>query len=238
MAFVMIATGATSRARVRTLSVRPLIALAGVAALGLLASGGAVGYWLAELTPRAVPTAAAAAPEPLALPFTLEQVGAMSARLFRLESEAAQLSKRIGVLHDELPPSARAPDGLDGAARAPARPAARCCRRGDASFAARRARRPARPRRAADGERGRRRRRAVAGADAAADAAADRRRRAAPRTSATASIRSRTPTRSTPASISRPASARRSLPRPAASSPSPASSTTSAGWSRSITATV
>jgi murein DD-endopeptidase MepM/ murein hydrolase activator NlpD len=108
MSFVMIATGATSRSRVRTLSVRPLIALAGVAALGLLASGGAVGYWLAELTPRALPTVAAAAPEPLALPFTLEQVGAMSARLFRLESQAAQLSKRIGVLHDELPPSSRA----------------------------------------------------------------------------------------------------------------------------------
>jgi hypothetical protein len=36
MAFVMIATGANSRSRVRTLSVRPLIALAGVAALALL----------------------------------------------------------------------------------------------------------------------------------------------------------------------------------------------------------
>ena len=35
------------------------------------------------------------------LPFTLEQVGAISGRLFRLESEAAQLSKRIGVLGKE-----------------------------------------------------------------------------------------------------------------------------------------
>ena len=99
MAFVMIATGATSRSRVRTLQVRPLIAVAGVAALALLASGGAVGYWLAEMPLRPEPAkVASAAPAPLAIPFTLEQVGAISARLFRLENEAAQLSRKIGVL--------------------------------------------------------------------------------------------------------------------------------------------
>jgi len=107
MAFVMIATGATSRSRVRTLPVRPVIALAGVAALALLASGGAVGYWLADAPLRPLPSAVAA-PEPLALPFTLEQVGAISGRLFRLKSEAAQLSKRIGVLHSDAPAAARA----------------------------------------------------------------------------------------------------------------------------------
>ncbi|MDQ6640149.1 MAG: M23 family metallopeptidase [Pseudomonadota bacterium] len=121
MAFVMIATGATSRSRVRTLPVRPLIALAGVAALALLGSGGALGYWLAEEPLRALPSAAVAAPEALALPFTLEQVGAISGRLFRLESEAAQLSKRIGVLNTETPASARAPAGRD--ARPVAEPA-------------------------------------------------------------------------------------------------------------------
>jgi len=108
MAFVMIATGATSRSRVRTLPVRPLIALAGVAALALLASGGAVGYWLAEAPLRPV-ASAVAAPEPMVLPFTLEQVGAISGRLFRLENEAAQLSKRIGVLNSDAPAAARAP---------------------------------------------------------------------------------------------------------------------------------
>jgi len=109
MAFVMIATGATSRSPVRTLPVRPLIALAGIAALALLASGGAVGYWLADAPFRPVASAVVAAPEPMVLPFTLEQVGAISGRLFRLESEAAQLSKRIGVLNSDAPAAARAP---------------------------------------------------------------------------------------------------------------------------------
>jgi len=62
MAFVMIATGTTSRSRVRTLSVRPLIAAMGVAALALLASGGAVGYWVAELASRSLPAAAGSVP--------------------------------------------------------------------------------------------------------------------------------------------------------------------------------
>jgi murein DD-endopeptidase MepM/ murein hydrolase activator NlpD len=112
MAFVMIATGATSRSRVRTLPVRPLIAGAGLAALALLGSGGAVGYWVAEFAARPVtPVAAAASAQPM-LPFTLEQVGAISGRLFRLESEAAQLSRRIGVL---------AKEGVAAPARSPAR---------------------------------------------------------------------------------------------------------------------
>jgi len=113
MAFVMIATGANSRSRVRTLPVRPLIALAGVAALALLASGGALGYWLADAPIRPVPSASAA-PEPVALPFTLEQVGAISARLFRLESEAAQLGKRIGVMNADVPPASHGPSARNG----------------------------------------------------------------------------------------------------------------------------
>jgi len=110
MAFVMIATGANSRSRVRTFSVRPLIALAGVASLALLASGGALGYWLAD-APAKQDVALSAVAEPMTLPFTLEQVGAISARLFRLESEAAQLGKRIGVMNADAPPSARSRGG-------------------------------------------------------------------------------------------------------------------------------
>jgi murein DD-endopeptidase MepM/ murein hydrolase activator NlpD len=114
MAFVMIATGATSRSRVRTLAVRPLVAAFGLAALALLGSGGAVGYWVAEFAAREVtPIAAAASSVQPALPFTLEQVGAISGRLFRLESEAAQLSKRIGVLGKESGVPTRAPARRD-----------------------------------------------------------------------------------------------------------------------------
>jgi murein DD-endopeptidase MepM/ murein hydrolase activator NlpD len=114
MAFVMIATGATSRSRVRTLSVRPLVAAAGLAALALVGSGGAVGYWVAEFAARQVtPIAAAASSVQPVLPFTLQQVGAISGRLFRLESEAAQLSKRIGVLGKESGAPARAPARRD-----------------------------------------------------------------------------------------------------------------------------
>ncbi len=109
MSFVMIATGATSRSRVRTLSL-PLLA-AGAAALAalLFGAGGAAGYWLAAPLAGSPPLQAAviAAPAPLraaALPFTLEQLGAISARLFRLESQASQLGKRIGVLPKDAEP--------------------------------------------------------------------------------------------------------------------------------------
>ena len=48
MAFVLIATGASSRSRVRTLSLRPLLGAAWPARSALLAAGGGLGYWLAE----------------------------------------------------------------------------------------------------------------------------------------------------------------------------------------------
>ena len=105
MSFVMIATGATSRSRVRTLSLPQLLSGFALAALGLLGAGGAAGYWLGAPPRELVATAAvataaiAALPQraPAALPFTLEQLGAISARLFRLESQALQLGKRLGL---------------------------------------------------------------------------------------------------------------------------------------------
>jgi murein DD-endopeptidase MepM/ murein hydrolase activator NlpD len=103
MSFVMIATGATSRSRVRTLPVRPLMAAAAVAALVLAGSGGGLGYWLAAPSVPSMPAAPIAASPPGADPFTLEQVGAISGRLFRLESEAAQLSERIVALKRSTP---------------------------------------------------------------------------------------------------------------------------------------
>ena len=124
MAFVMIATGATSRSRVRTLSVRPLVAAAGLAALALLGSGGAVGYWVCRVrdTRGDADRRRGRSVQP-ALPFTLEQVGAISGRLFRLESEAAQLSKRIGVLGKESAARRHAPRPVATRRRRRPRPA-------------------------------------------------------------------------------------------------------------------
>ena len=97
MSFVMIAPGPTSSgARVRTVPIRAL-ALAGVlAALLLLGAGFGLGWWIAAPAPAAAPPAAATRPQAAshALPFALEQLGALSGRLFRLESQARQLSDR------------------------------------------------------------------------------------------------------------------------------------------------
>ena len=97
MGFVLISTGASSRSRVMSLPVRPLLWAALVGAFGSLVAGGGLGYWLAA--PPLPQATIVSAPEPAARPhpFTLEQLGAISGRLFRLESEAAQLSERIGA---------------------------------------------------------------------------------------------------------------------------------------------
>jgi murein DD-endopeptidase MepM/ murein hydrolase activator NlpD len=123
MAFVMIATGATSRSRVRTLSVPPLALAFALAAVALLAAGAALGWWLAARpAPSRTPLSVAAEPAQDSLPYTLEQVGAISGRLFRLESEAAQLSRRIGVLNKEatLPATRQKKDETPVAGPAPA----------------------------------------------------------------------------------------------------------------------
>ena len=115
MSFVMIATGATSRSRVRTLSLPLLAAAAATLAALVFGAGGAAGYWLAGPLAGvpALPAAAIAAAAPVraaALPFTLEQLGAISARLFRLESQASQLGKRIGVLPKDAPAAGPNPE--------------------------------------------------------------------------------------------------------------------------------
>lgn len=110
MSFVMIATGGAGGGRVRTLSSRRLaLAVLGCAAV-LLGAGAGLGYLVARQTAPAVPAMTAAAPPPR-VSFALEHLGALSARLFRLESEAAQLSRR-------LPMTGAAPASAPGAASA------------------------------------------------------------------------------------------------------------------------
>ncbi|MGH8796600.1 MAG: hypothetical protein ACREXI_06045, partial [Caldimonas sp.] len=108
----MIATGATSRSRVRTLPIRPLLGAGLSAALALLAAGAGLGYWIAApQSERTPPASVAAAPARPTSPFTLEQLGAISARLFRLESEAAQLSRRFAAPRTGAAPADARADG-------------------------------------------------------------------------------------------------------------------------------
>ena len=103
MSFVMIAAGPSSSSRVRTLPMRSLLGAGAVAVLGLLAAGAGLGFWLSQ---RVAPAWVANPGSPSAQPFALEQLGALSGRLFRLESQAGQLGQRIGVLLGDPPRSA------------------------------------------------------------------------------------------------------------------------------------
>ncbi len=95
MSFVMIAAGRNGRPGVRTLSLGQVAAGGALAAGALMLAGIAVGYWLAG-PPATQPVAETNPIDPN--PAALAQFGAISGRLFRLESQAVQLSKRIGVL--------------------------------------------------------------------------------------------------------------------------------------------
>jgi murein DD-endopeptidase MepM/ murein hydrolase activator NlpD len=126
MSFVMIATGPSSRSGVRTLSLRGLLAGGALAALALLALGAGLGYW-ASTAVVAVAPAEGAPPTPRALmPFAVEQLGALSARLFQLESQAGQLSEHIRSMGGRVPKadaSVPAKNGARGGRGGPMLPA-------------------------------------------------------------------------------------------------------------------
>ncbi len=94
MAFVMVSTGALTHSGVRTLSLRSLLLGSGLAALLLVAVGVAIGYFAARGdTGVSLPLHGA----PNQKPYTVEQLGALAGRLFKLENEAAQLDRRLGL---------------------------------------------------------------------------------------------------------------------------------------------
>ena len=96
MAFVMLSTGGLTASGVRTLSTRTLLAAGlGVAAL-LLTLGAVLGYLIAGGSPAALPKL----PSFRQNPYTVEQLGAIAGRVFKLENEAAHLGRKIGVLED------------------------------------------------------------------------------------------------------------------------------------------
>ncbi|MES3014211.1 MAG: M23 family metallopeptidase [Pseudomonadota bacterium] len=124
----MIAAGPTSCSRVRTVSIRSVVLGGALAAFGMLAGGVGLGCWISTSTPTApiAPTAHAGPAHPhSASVFVVEQLGALSGRLFRLESQAGQLGERVGAkLMSPAPkPQASARDSGRGGPLLPARPA-------------------------------------------------------------------------------------------------------------------
>jgi murein DD-endopeptidase MepM/ murein hydrolase activator NlpD len=125
MSFVMISAGPTSSSRVRTLPIRTLLGAGVLLALGLLTVGGALGFWASQQV-AAVPASNPTLPS--ARPFAIEQLGALSGRLFRLESQAGQLSQRIGLLQSgavhpaQAASEARRTQGPSGGPMLPPRP--------------------------------------------------------------------------------------------------------------------
>jgi murein DD-endopeptidase MepM/ murein hydrolase activator NlpD len=103
MSFVMIAAGPAGCSRVRTVSIRFLLLAGGLVALALLAAGAGFGHWMAARAAPAAPTHGAQESPRSASQFAVEQLGALSGRLFKLESQAGQLSDRIGVMQGAAP---------------------------------------------------------------------------------------------------------------------------------------
>ncbi|CAN5244435.1 M23 family metallopeptidase [soil metagenome] len=103
MSFVMIATGSNSSSKVRTWSFSHLMIGAALAGFSVLAAGVGIGYGMARSAP-----VQADHPES-ALSFAVDQIAALSARLFTLESQAAQLSQRVGVPRQDAPAETAAP---------------------------------------------------------------------------------------------------------------------------------
>lgn len=123
MSFVMIAAGPTSCSRVRTISIRSLVIGSALAACGVLSAGAGLGYWMAAPAPAA-PLAQAVAERPhTSSPFVVEQLGALSGRLFKLETQAGQLIERVGAARAAAPkPATRGRDSGSGGPLLPPRP--------------------------------------------------------------------------------------------------------------------
>lgn len=121
MSVIMFAAGSTRGSPLRSVSIRALLLGGGLAAFGLLAIGAGLGYWLSvRVLAPALPAQLAQERSRPVLPFAVEQLGALSGRLFTLESLAGQLSARLGTVPGPIPKPASAsasatkPDGSGG----------------------------------------------------------------------------------------------------------------------------
>jgi murein DD-endopeptidase MepM/ murein hydrolase activator NlpD len=101
MSFVMIASRSACGSGMRTVSMRCVIGIAAMAVGLLLATGAGLGYWLfAPVHPATIPQPPVAA---TVSPFAVEQIGMLSGRLFRLESQAGQLSEALRHMLGRVP---------------------------------------------------------------------------------------------------------------------------------------
>ena len=104
MSFVMIASGSASGSGLRTVSMRCVMGVAAAASALLLAAGAGFGYWV--LAPAQPATAEMPAAVPAVSPFAVEQLGTLSGRLFKLESQAGQLSETLRHMLRRVPKAA------------------------------------------------------------------------------------------------------------------------------------
>jgi murein DD-endopeptidase MepM/ murein hydrolase activator NlpD len=118
LTFVLV--GGKAARPLRSCSAARLIALAGLAGVLCMAAGIALGVRLAAPTsepPAAHAAQSTASPVPIAL--AVEQLGALSARLVRLESQAARLGERVGLPILKSPGSPSSAPGSGGPMLAP-----------------------------------------------------------------------------------------------------------------------
>ncbi len=102
MSLILFAPGSTRGSPLRSVSVRVLLVGGALAALGLLGAGAGLGYWMSARIATPVRQATQEPPRPTP-PFAVEQLGALSGRLFTLESLASQLSARLGAAPGAAP---------------------------------------------------------------------------------------------------------------------------------------
>ncbi len=112
MAFIIVSAGQMTDSRMRTIGAFPLLVGAVTVAVVLMASCIAIGYRMAQAVGPGTATQARAAswfdlkrPEGRAL---LEHVGNLTGRMTRLEIEAAELAKRLGLKPGNAAPVAPA----------------------------------------------------------------------------------------------------------------------------------
>jgi len=105
MAFVIFSTGSLASSRSRTLSLRAVVTIVLAGTAVLFAGGAAVGYKISRLSdPVPASSSAAASIQLREIPpesrMLIDRIGELTGRMAQLESEARELSMRVGILKE------------------------------------------------------------------------------------------------------------------------------------------